>query len=82
MNNAYIPTVEDVYKICFITMNGWKLVDDHWEKEATTRKLHYHEEESNDYYAKNNLSQRFFGTDFSLDQAYDLQLLANEKVSE
>jgi hypothetical protein len=69
---------ENSYRICFITMRGWKLVDGRWEKEGCKRELTFNEKESNDYSARHNLGQRYFGKDFLLDDAYEYQLYSVE----
>jgi len=78
--NTYIPTIEDIYMVSYITIHGWKLnYDGRWEKDGCSRPLTYNEEESNSFYIRNDMEPRFLGTDFLLKDAYYLQLEEDEK---
>lgn len=61
---------QDMYRVCVITMRGWKLEYDGWKKDGVVRELAYHEKESNDYYTRNNLSLKFDGADHTLEEAH------------
>lgn len=79
--NTYIPSTEDIYRITFITMRGWRLdYDMRWRKEGCARQLTYNEKESNDYYLRNKLESPYDGKDFLLDDAYDYELNLSPKT--
>ena len=77
--NTYIPSTQDIYMICFITMRGWRFEQPSWQKDGYKRELSYHEKESNDYYKRNDMKERFFGLDFDLETAYYRAVADDEK---
>jgi hypothetical protein len=76
--DIHILSEHDVYKICYLTMNGWKHSEGAWIKKGIVRPLSADEQEDNKYYMKHHNYNKYDGHDFSLDQAFELQMSLNE----
>lgn len=79
MNNVYIPTTEDIYKICYLTMNDWKFssYENKWKKEGQFTKVPPSvKQDSYGYYTPDEWEDSEL---WDLEDAYDHQLELERK---